>query len=406
MLNTSHIVTSSALSLKTSAQRRMPSQGISEWPSTKHAVSDRRSCYMLRPHEGHIAAFVIPPQPPHFFIGFDLPPDFEATARLILATSEDEIFPARSDITASLTATFRRPGVLSGKAFFSGNAKSRRGAFADVFAMSLSHQWYNTCMSNASFEFVKNWTELTCRTCSKKFWLQPSRVKHGKGVYCSTGCWVSDQPSRRIGKGGVSRYKSDNFNWKGLSIKKPCPVCGTPFNPYAQSTCSRQCGQVARVKKISGANNPFARAHPAKIKTCLLCNKQYRNTKNVPGSGQYYCSSACYIRSGPKSPRAMWINRKLTDLGYSVSIEKSWPWLHRPGIGQRMRVDLYIDSLKIAIEYDGEHHFKVCHGGTSEKLSRIQECDKVKDALLIQNGIKVIRVNGWPIDINDIVSQF
>lgn len=86
-------------------------------------------------------------------------------------------------------------------------------------------------------------------------------------------------------------------------------------------------------------------------------------------------------------------------------MEKSWPWLHRPGIGQRMRVDLWLPYLKTAIEYDGEHHHRVAFGNSPEKLQQIQECDMWKDRLLAEHNIRLIRVSGWPIDLEGVLAS-
>lgn len=62
-------------------------------------------------------------------------------------------------------------------------------------------------------------------------------------------------------------------------------------------------------------------------------------------------------------------------------------------------------SLRLAIEYDGEHHFTVANGGTAESLAQIQARDAWKDALLRAHHVKLIRISGWPIDIGRLLRR-
>lgn len=241
----------------------------------------------------------------------------------------------------------------------------------------------------------------SCRRCGISFRVPPSKVKNGRGLYCGRECWIADMPSRRKGMRPPVRYGAQNNKWKGLSAPHPCPVCGTIFTKYNTITCSTECGQTLRSQKISGENNPYRKLHPPQPKTCLLCGIEFtRNLADRSKScGKHFCSSECYVRGRYMSPRAMWIRRHLVAAGWKVVLEKSWPWLHRPRKIQRMRVDLWLPELRIAIEYDGEHHFRVANGGDAQQLSEIQDRDRVKDRLLKDHGIRLIRLSGWPVDI-------
>ena len=55
--------------------------------------------------------------------------------------------------------------------------------------------------------------------------------------------------------------------------------------------------------------------------------------------------------------------------------------------------DFYIPSLRLAIEYDGLHHFEPVPGwGGEEKFKKTQENDKIKDDYCLNNNIKLIRI--------------
>ena len=57
----------------------------------------------------------------------------------------------------------------------------------------------------------------------------------------------------------------------------------------------------------------------------------------------------------------------------------------------QLRFDLYLPDHRIAIEYDGEQHFKPKRGGESE-FRRTQARDSFKDAFCDENQIHLIRV--------------
>jgi hypothetical protein len=58
------------------------------------------------------------------------------------------------------------------------------------------------------------------------------------------------------------------------------------------------------------------------------------------------------------------------------------------------KFDIYIPSLKVAIEYNGEQHFKpMKHFGGEEGFKKNQERDLRKRELALKNGVKVIEWN-------------
>ena len=62
--------------------------------------------------------------------------------------------------------------------------------------------------------------------------------------------------------------------------------------------------------------------------------------------------------------------------------------------GRHLRFDFYIPEKNYLIEYDGEQHFMCTNKGwhTAEKLSKIQERDKIKDNYCRSNNIPLIRI--------------
>ncbi|MBU3205142.1 hypothetical protein [Clostridium algidicarnis] len=66
----------------------------------------------------------------------------------------------------------------------------------------------------------------------------------------------------------------------------------------------------------------------------------------------------------------------------------------RPAYLEGLELDIYIESLNIGIEYQGEQHFKPFkHWGGKEAFKKRQELDKKKKQLCNENNIKLIYVN-------------
>ena len=81
-------------------------------------------------------------------------------------------------------------------------------------------------------------------------------------------------------------------------------------------------------------------------------------------------------------------------LGNEYVTEKTFPWLRNPVTNRPMFIDIFYPKLKLAIEVDGEQHHEICmYTPTQDALKRIQQRDKAKDNLLLENGYKVIRLN-------------
>ena len=73
--------------------------------------------------------------------------------------------------------------------------------------------------------------------------------------------------------------------------------------------------------------------------------------------------------------------------------QKTFDWLIGVG-GKHMFCDGYFKSANVVIEFDGaQHRIPIERYGGKEKFTRLQENDKLKDKLLNEHGIKVIRIN-------------
>ncbi|MED3562248.1 hypothetical protein [Bacillus xiapuensis] len=78
--------------------------------------------------------------------------------------------------------------------------------------------------------------------------------------------------------------------------------------------------------------------------------------------------------------------------GKNYSPQKTWKWLIGTG-GKNMYCDGFFHDLKLVIEFDGKQHREPVDAfGGEVAFLRLQENDKLKDDLLKENNIKLIRV--------------
>jgi very-short-patch-repair endonuclease len=72
----------------------------------------------------------------------------------------------------------------------------------------------------------------------------------------------------------------------------------------------------------------------------------------------------------------------------------TWDWFRNDITNSYLYADIYIPSLNLAIEYDGEQHFKFIpfFHKTIEKFHEQQQRDILKNKLLKENHINLIRI--------------
>ena len=131
------------------------------------------------------------------------------------------------------------------------------------------------------------------------------------------------------------------------------------------------CGRVSKIYPSRFLGNP----------TCLHCRKE-----------EYLGGSY-----GEKA-----VADVLDSLSIEYTREHSFEYLGRK------RFDFYIPSLNIAIEYDGEQHYKSIDAwGGEEYLESVRQSDALKNDFCDYMGIDLLRVPYWEFDnIHEIVTNF
>ncbi len=234
----------------------------------------------------------------------------------------------------------------------------------------------------------KEQTSIFCPQCGKAF-----INTHKKQIYCSRSCYYK----ARVGK----VYKI---------TKAVCENCGKIYQITKWMAKDRKyCSRVCMGEKMRGKNAANWKGGEVS-KICLFCGKKFfvKTAVNKNGRGKY-CSKKCFnairikrtpvpcptcgkirqLRDSEIKRERVFCNQKCYRLHHPTSIEsKVRNFLTQNGIEfipehdfKRWSIDIFIPSNKLAIECDGEYW----HRNTAKR-------DAKKDSILLQNGIKVLRL--------------
>lgn len=248
----------------------------------------------------------------------------------------------------------------------------------------------------------------TCEQCGIEFGVFPSKLRAGRGRFCSKACDSEWKRRTYVGRTTTREYARGpaHPNWRGGPRRGVCVICEATYETHSpvQQTCSESCGRKLFGLRVRGANNPWARANPVLTHTCRACGRVFTQRRGAV-NGHVYCSLACAQRMSRHSYVQQVLADALAAAGLIVEQEKTWPWLWNEAGNRHLRVDIYLPSLAVAIEYDGRHHRDpAAFGGGSERLRQVIARDARKARLLTEHGIRLIRVDRWPVDIAELLA--
>ncbi len=126
---------------------------------------------------------------------------------------------------------------------------------------------------------------------------------------------------------------------------------------------------------------------------CLKCNTVFKTKLSIHAQNH-----GCPLCTGSKGEKE--IKEYLEKVGLKYEPQYS--------VGDtRLRFDFYIEELNLAIEYDGEQHFKsVKHWGGVKALLLSRKNDKIKDTFCKKHKVTLIRIPYWEFDnINKILKE-
>lgn len=125
--------------------------------------------------------------------------------------------------------------------------------------------------------------------------------------------------------------------------------------------------------------------------TSPIDSSQYRKRYNK--SWTEICNSYGYNIKDRNIEETICLNMCAEIFNSKYKSQKTWDWLIGIG-GKNMFCDGYFNDLCLNIEFDGSsHRVAISKFGGDERLIRTKENDKLKEELLEQHGIKIIRID-------------
>lgn len=146
------------------------------------------------------------------------------------------------------------------------------------------------CSQKCSGQAQQNRVKCICKVCDKNFQVRASRIKRGRGKFCSRECyklWWNEN---------VCKCGSESHLWRGGSITQICTVCGNEFETKRSAVrngrhlCSKGCANQWKSEHQKGADNPSWKG--GKIKQiCKECDIEFEIWPYE--MGRRFCSPPC-----------------------------------------------------------------------------------------------------------------
>src|SRR5690554_4724966 len=183
----------------------------------------------------------------------------------------------------------------------------------------------------------------------------------------------------------LSRFKSRDL------VELRCNSCGVLYRKpknqiqgaikgrnQTKNFCSHDCDCTSRKEKI-----PL---------TCTHCDKEFLKIPSKV-SKKNFCSKSCSASYNNKNKTSGTRRSRLEHYLQEV-LEEKYPTLEilfndKSVLGSEL--DIFIPSLRIAIELNGIYHYEPIHG--YDKLFKIQKNDCEKKCLCDDKGIKLIEID-------------
>ena len=204
---------------------------------------------------------------------------------------------------------------------------------------------------------------LACDMCNKKILrCLSTRNRKGHNIFCSKIC---------------------ESKFKDTKIVKICPQCKITFkeSTLGQKFCSNRCKFDNKKNKISVP--------------CFFCKKEILKTPSqIKKAKHTFCSGSC---SGKYHA---WKNggsrRSMAEIKLTEMIKADFPTLEihentRNVLDCHLEIDIWIPSIKLAIELNGPCHFMNIYG--NKIFQRTITNDEIKKKEILTRGFGLLLIN-------------
>lgn len=219
---------------------------------------------------------------------------------------------------------------------------------------------------------------LKCMRCNGVFYKTKKRIIQSfdinnptSGGFCSCKCWTEYNHSNTTIKINCSECKKEKIIYK-RELRK---------HNFCSSSCSaiyyNRPRQKIKIKKI--------KTHSAIVKiNCKYCNQETTNKK--------YCNGSCRNKDQNKYKNG---SKSYAEKILASKLKLNFPeWIIHENDRKTLNgleLDIYIPSIKLAIEWNGIYHIEPIKG--EETLQKIIKKDNTKIEMCKNLGINLIVVS-------------
>lgn len=260
-----------------------------------------------------------------------------------------------------------------------------------------------------------------CIICKEhgEFYVTPNNHLRGKGCpicgrkriieahKCSKEQWAALAETKHNGK-----YDYSLAEYKGTKekVRIVCPIHGefwqNPINHLSGDGCPK-CAKVyrptgsewiKRASKIHDDKYDYSKVEYVNnsTKICIICHKKDADGKE---HGEFWQTPANHINGQgcpicKESHGENFVRYFLKKENIEFIREKTFPWLLNEKTGKNLYYDFYLTDLNIAIEYQGEPHFKpIKHFGGDKAYKKRIFNDELKKRLSKENNVSILYID-------------
>ncbi len=246
--------------------------------------------------------------------------------------------------------------------------------------------------------YVNNRTK-TCIICPEhgEFWQRPAHhlFNHGCPKCADNQKMTKEQFIKKAREIHANKYDYSKVEYKNNKIKICiiCPEHGEfwvrPNDHLNDKGCAKCAGKnlsneqiIERFRKVHGNkyNYSYVNYISNSEKVCIVCEKHGKFNQVV----NYHLSGAGCPKCN-QSKLENEIEKILSDEKINFEEQKHFEWLGRQSL------DFFLPDYNIAIECQGEQHFKpISHFGGAKAYDYRLKCDEKKKLLCEKNGITLM----------------
>lgn len=246
--------------------------------------------------------------------------------------------------------------------------------------------------------------KLKCKKCNRVFNGSWSDLQSGKKkcLHEKSRMKYTIEDVRKIIELKDGQLISDKYEGLNKKIKVKCNKCGVIWEPSFESLLKNHwCSGCSKNKKFDLDTVKYI----INKNGGLLISKNYKNSTSKIIIKCLKCNTIWFptfgsIQSGSWCPECSIFKsqKKVKDIIKEIFPDKEvcfnykgFDWLYNEKTKGKQELDIFVPELKLAIEYDGQQHFRpVCFGGISlemakQKLKIQKYRDKVKNKKIAKN---------------------